>query len=179
MALPQAAGHAPVAVDVMVEAGGWPPPAVLIPLVERAVAAAVDAARPALAAGAEVSVLFTDDARMRVLNRTYRQKDAATNVLSFPAAAVGGGGRGPALGPALGDVALGYETVSREAADGNLALGAHVTHLVVHGFLHLLGYDHVAESEADTMERLETRILAGLGIADPYAGTSDPTTLSP
>jgi probable rRNA maturation factor len=110
-------------------------------------------------------VVFTDDARVRVLNARYRGKDSSTNVLSFPAPAAIKG----RLGPMLGDVVLAAETVAREAVEQGLALDAHLTHLLVHGFLHLAGYDHEDEAEATVMETLETAILGRLGIADPYA----------
>jgi probable rRNA maturation factor len=113
---------------------------------------------------AEVSVLFTDDTRIRVLNRQFRGRDRPTNVLSFPAAPMNPG----RLGPALGDLALALETVTGEATSLGLTLNNHVTHLIIHGFLHLLGFDHEVESEAVAMERLEAAILARLGIADPY-----------
>lgn len=116
----------------------------------------------------EISLVFTDDAEQRVLNRNYRQKDSATNVLSFPnmdddLASVPAGQ--PRL---LGDVVLARETVMREAAEQGKPLADHTTHLLVHGVLHLLGYDHQDAGEAAEMEALERRILAGLGIADPY-----------
>jgi probable rRNA maturation factor len=113
---------------------------------------------------AEVSLVFTDDAHVRRLNRAYRGKDSATNVLSFPAPA-----NNSAFGPPLGDIALAAETVRREASAEGVTLGEHISHLLVHGFLHLVGYDHENEAEAAVMEGLETAILARLGIADPYA----------
>ena len=114
----------------------------------------------------EVSLVFTDDAEQRVLNRDYRHKDSATNVLSFP-------NMDDDLVPAgeprlLGDVVLARETVAREAAEQGKSLADHTTHLLVHGVLHLLGHDHQDAEEAAAMEALERRILAGLGIADPY-----------
>ena len=115
--------------------------------------------------GAELTVIFTDDAHIRVLNRRFRGKDKPTNVLSFPAA------RPPkarSFGPHLGDIVLGFQTVASEAENGGLVLEDHLTHLIVHGLLHLLGYDHDTDAKAVMMERLETAILASLGIADPY-----------
>lgn len=128
--------------------------------------AAVAAIGPRFAAECELSLVFTDDAHIRRLNRDFRKKDSPTNVLSFPAPA----GAGGLMGPILGDVVLARETVVREAAAEGLTVEAHLAHLILHGFLHLLGYDHQDEAEATTMERLETAILGGLGIADPYAG---------
>jgi probable rRNA maturation factor len=120
----------------------------------------------------EVSVVLADDAFLRRLNRDYRGRDETTNVLSFPAAddaieAL----TGPLL---LGDIVLAYETVSGEAAARGLALADHLSHLVVHGALHLLGYDHESLAEASAMEGLERRVLAGLGIADPYGAEPAP-----
>ncbi len=117
----------------------------------------------------EVSLLLTDDAAVRLLNRDYRGKDSATNVLSFPqvdgdiAAAVA---RSPAL--LLGDIALALGVCSAEAATRGIALQAHVTHLVAHGALHLLGHDHQDDDEAETMERIEARVMRRLGLHDPY-----------
>jgi probable rRNA maturation factor len=119
----------------------------------------------------EVSVLLADDARLHELNRGWRGKDRPTNVLSFPAgdpvgatAAVPGGP--PRL---LGDIAVALETARAEALAEGKPLDHHLSHLLVHGTLHLLGYDHEGdEGEAVTMERRETELLAGLGVADPY-----------
>jgi probable rRNA maturation factor len=162
---PEAAGRPPVATDILIEAGAWPAQAKLARLVNEAVGACVAAARVSLGRNAELSVVFTDDAHIRALNRSYRGKDRATNVLSFPAARFAG-----SRGVMLGDVVLAAETVAAEAKASGLALEAHLTHLIVHGFLHLLGYDHDQDKDAATMERLETVILSSLGIADPYEG---------
>jgi probable rRNA maturation factor len=156
---------ATVAIAVRVEAGVWPSRSALGALTRRVVDAATAALRPKLAAGAELSLLFTDDAHIRELNRRYRRIDRATNVLSFPAA-VPAEARYCAL---LGDIALASETVRREAESQGLTIEAHLSHLIVHGFLHILGYDHANEAEASAMERLESGILRDLGIADPYA----------
>lgn len=155
----------PVAIDILVEAGLWPARAKLKRLVERAIGAAVRAAHPPLAPDAELSVVFTDDAHIRRMNRAYRGKSKPTNVLSFP----GLPAHETQFGPLLGDIVFAAETVAREAAEQDLAMDDHLTHLTVHGFLHLLGHDHVTDPEAEVMENLETAILATLGIADPYA----------
>ena len=105
-------------------------------------------------------VLLTDDAAVRDLNARFRGKDAPTNVLSFPAPANPEGH--------LGDVALAFGVCTREAAEQGKALGRHLQHLVVHGVLHLLGYDHMSDDEAEAMEGLERIVLAGLGAPDPY-----------
>ncbi len=165
VALRKAAPAQETSVDVLIEAGDWPSRAKLHALAERAVAAAADRACPDLAPGSEVSLLFTDDAHMRTLNRRYRGADKPTNVLSLPSAPPLVG----RLGPLLGDVVLAAETVRHEAEVQELALNDHLTHLIIHGFLHLIGHDHEDDSEALVMEGLETAILGDLGIADPYA----------
>jgi probable rRNA maturation factor len=113
-------------------------------------------------------VVLASDAVVRRLNRTYRGKDRATNVLSFPFQ------RPPGAGPMedgayLGDVVLAAETVAGEAAERGIEPGHHLQHLVIHGLLHLLGRDHQTDAEAEAMERLEAEILGMIGIADPYA----------
>lgn len=115
--------------------------------------------------GVEVSLRLADDAALRALNSRWRGIDKPTNVLSFPSSP---GGR---LGNAtmLGDIALAYETLAREAENLGVPLADHYRHLIAHGFLHLIGYDHETDAEAERMEALETRILAQLGAADPYA----------
>lgn len=120
----------------------------------------------------EVGVRLGGDDELRDLNRRYRGIDAPTNVLSFPVAACQPGAlpAEPAAGAplALGDVVLGLETVSAEAAEQAKPLADHLRHLVVHGVLHLAGYDHEDETRAAAMESLEAGILAGFGVADPY-----------
>ena len=155
-----------VAVDLAVEAEDWRSLGELDALVERAVEAARAGGGVPLLDGAELSVLLCDDAAIRVLNRDWRGFDKPTNVLSFPAATP------LPLGetPLLGDIAVAFETVAREAAQDRKTVPDHLTHLIVHGFLHLVGYDHETDRDAEAMEALETRVLAGLGIADPYAG---------
>lgn len=140
-------------------------------LAQRAAAAAGDGepllAHPRLLA----SLLFTCDAEVHALNREWRQRDKPTNVLSFPMLERGEledlAPEGPPV--MLGDIALAHETCAREAAEKGVSLEAHATHLIVHGLLHLAGHDHVeSDEQAEAMEALETRILAKLGIADPY-----------
>ena len=111
----------------------------------------------------EVSLVFCDDAFIAGLNERWRGQAKPTNVLSFP-------GHHPTMA-VLGDIVIAYETAAREAADEGKSLRAHVTHLLVHGTLHLLGRDHLVESEAQDMEDMERAVLAALGIADPYADT--------
>jgi probable rRNA maturation factor len=130
------------------------------------------AARAALAAAgtafdgpAELSIVLADDALLRRLNRKWRGLDKPTNVLAFPALA---GTAGPGAPRLLGDVVLGFETVAREARRQEKALADHLAHLVVHGVLHLLGFDHARAAAARRMEAVETVVLSRLGIADPY-----------
>lgn len=113
-----------------------------------------------------VTLLFTSDAEMQGLNREWRGKDTATNVLSFPAP--GGMPLPQGETPPLGDIALGFQTVAREALEQGKTVAHHTSHLIVHGMLHLLGYDHEEDGEAEDMENEERLILARLGIADPY-----------
>lgn len=115
--------------------------------------------------GAELSLLLTDDKRIRVVNRDWRGFDKATNVLSFPAAPPSR----VATSPVLGDIVIAYETVEREAQAEGKSVSDHFSHLVIHGLLHLLGEDHETDAEAERMEGLEIAALARLGIADPYA----------
>ncbi len=163
-----AAGALP-SIDMLVEAGDWASPASLRALIELSLAASLAKGIPAIAPDSEVSFLFTDDAHIRVLNRQYRGKDSSTNVLSFP----GPRTNGKTFGPMLGDIVFAGETVAREAEAAQIPADHHLAHLVIHGFLHLLGYDHEADAEAAAMEALETAILARLGIADPYGGPDD------
>lgn len=123
--------------------------------------------RSEAAPNAVVDVTLTDDAAQRALNRTWRGKDAPTNVLAFPAAdpAIPCPQGAPLL---LGDVVLAYETVAREASDQHKPLADHLRHLVVHGVLHLLGYDHAEAAGAAAMEAREIAILAELGVPNPY-----------
>lgn len=117
----------------------------------------------------EVAIQLVDAAEGQAMNRQYRGKDYATNVLSFPADLPEGLPEDFDF-PQLGDLVICAPVVAREAAEQGKPLDAHYAHLTVHGVLHLLGFDHVEEAEAEEMEALERQILASLGIADPYAG---------
>ncbi len=133
-------------------------------LARQAIAASLAECGVALRPGAELCVHLADDAHVRGLNARWRGLDEATNVLSFPAAE-------PAtIGQArlLGDIVLALETVAREATAEGKPFADHYRHLVVHGFLHLIGFDHERDVDAQRMEAMETRILARLGVADPY-----------
>ncbi len=126
----------------------------------------------------EVSLLACDDDRIATLNGDFRDKTTATNVLSWPAEERGAATAGmrpaaPFPGPdgiiELGDIAISYDTCAAEAAAANKPLSAHATHLIVHGTLHLLGYDHIREADGDLMEALEVEILGKMGLDDPYS----------
>ena len=130
---------------------------------ERAALAALQASRDDV--GPAVAVLLTDDASVQDLNARFRGKDKPTNVLSFPAPA--------SARPHLGDVALAFGVCAREAEEQGKGLADHLSHLTVHGVLHLLGYDHEADDEAEAMEAMERRILNQLGVRDPYAHEAD------
>ncbi|HUU66953.1 MAG TPA: rRNA maturation RNase YbeY [Methyloceanibacter sp.] len=154
--------RAALVVEVVRHGGAWADAGLGDATVELAAHAAFAEAVPKIEAPYELTIVLTDDAEMRSLNRQWRDKDAPTNVLSFSAGDVPG-----EPGP-LGDVVIAYETAAKEASDDNIALADHVSHLVIHGVLHLLGFDHVQDDEAERMEDLERRGLASLGIADPY-----------
>lgn len=147
-------------IDIEVEDEAW---LVALPqaeaLVQSAAEAALSCPSPVAGEGA-LTVLLTDDATVQDLNARFLGKDYATNVLSFPAP--------ESAGPHLGDVALAYGVCTREAAEQGKTLASHLTHLTAHGVLHLLGYDHMAEAEAEVMEGLERAVLADLGFPDPY-----------
>jgi len=153
-------GRAP-AVDVIVASVRWKAERNAKLLVKRAIVAAASAAATA---GGEVAIVLTDDAAIRALNRNWRKNNAATNVLSFPA----NGPSAAGTSRLLGDIVIAYETTEREARAERKPFAHHLTHLAVHGFLHLVGYDHMADAEAAAMEGLETTILDRLGVPDPY-----------
>jgi probable rRNA maturation factor len=158
-----------VTIDVTEESTAWQLLAEAAAICRGAALAALDAAVPALG-DSELSIVLGDDAVLQELNRRWRDKDSPTNVLSFPAqdfaAALPATPPGEAL--PLGDVVLAYETISREAAEQGKTFADHLAHLVVHGVLHLVGFDHEAAAEAERMEALERIVLSGIGIADPY-----------
>jgi probable rRNA maturation factor len=157
-----AARPPPVRIAIRVEAGNWPAAKQLRQIAARTIRAA-SGAGIRIPPGAEVSLLFTDDAHMAELNARWRGVRKSTNVLSFPALS-----KHPGFAPSLGDIVLAFETVRRESRERGLKFEDHMTHLVLHGFLHLLGFDHAKDDEAETMEGLETAILGGLGIEDPH-----------
>ncbi len=152
-------------VVVVNEAGDWSAFAASERVIEEAAAALADHSSCRHTQGAEATVVLGDDALVRALNKTYRGKDKPTNVLSFPFQVPPGGARNGILG----DVVLAVETVACEAAERGIPPAHHLQHLVIHGLLHLLGFEHETDFDAENMEQLETEILATLGVADPYA----------
>jgi probable rRNA maturation factor len=147
-------------IDVVIASARWRTAPHAARLVRRTIAAAA----PARAQNAELSVILTSNRAIRNLNRRWRGRNTSTNVLSFPTPAHTRGAPRH-----LGDVVIAYETVAAEARAERKPFDHHLAHLAVHGFLHLLGYDHESHLEAEAMERRERRILARLGVPDPYA----------
>lgn len=168
---PSVETEAEPAIDVLVESPLWGALPDAEGIVRRAIALAADENVMMHHRGGELSVLLCDDAAIADLNARWRGQSQPTNVLSFPAPPLvprGASDTAPVKVP-LGDIAIAYETVAREAVEQGNAVADHLAHLAVHGFLHLLGYDHNVEAEAERMERLERDILGRIGVADPYA----------
>jgi probable rRNA maturation factor len=151
-----------VDVQIATDAAGIPSRTVIRNWVQRAVDV-TDSGRDV-----DVSVRIVDEEEMRALNRNYRDQDKSTNVLAFPAGDAGF--VPPGERPLLGDIVVCADIVVREADEQGKPLDHHWGHMLVHGTLHLLGHDHISDREAEAMEALERRVLASLGIADPYAG---------
>ncbi len=145
-----------ITVDLIVEDGGWDAVAELSDLCDRA----FEAARKVAPATGTVSLLLADDAALQQLNRDFRGKDKPTDVLSFPAHEMDR--------PLLGDIAVALGMASRDAMEQGVPLSDHLQHLLVHGYLHLLGHDHETDAEAVQMEGLEIMALASIGIPNPY-----------
>jgi probable rRNA maturation factor len=148
-------------IDVLIDSGHWKSVSGIRTLVRRAVAAA---ASTHSTSEAELAIVLTDDSAIRQLNRLWRGVDAPTNVLSFPAAA-----KQAEDEPAhLGDIILAYQTIAREARAEGKPFAHHVAHLAVHGYLHLIGFDHEQDDDAEAMEQAERKVLHRLSIPDPY-----------
>jgi probable rRNA maturation factor len=149
-------------IETSVESAGWNAQDGLEALVAESLRSVLEESGDILVEGVEVSLLFCDDARIQELNRDFRGQNKPTNVLSFPSP--------DPLETArfIGDIAVAYETVAREAQEQGKTLKQHCRHMIVHGFLHLLGYDHEDETEAEAMEAMEIRILRRLGVDNPY-----------
>lgn len=154
-------------IDILVTSDDWDSVDDLDPLTRRCIAASIAESGARLQDQCEISVTFCADAEIRDLNARWRGKNAATNVLSFPTPGA------VDAKPLLGDIVVAFETVAREAREQDKTLQAHVTHMIMHGFLHLIGYDHESADEAEEMETLERRIAASLGLRDPYAPAGD------
>ncbi|MEM7301359.1 MAG: rRNA maturation RNase YbeY [Pseudomonadota bacterium] len=152
-------------VGILVGGGDWPDEPELLSICGNAIKAAISAAELSVSSYDEVSFLFTNDDAVRALNAQWRDQDKPTNVLSFPQE------DDDAEQPSgmLGDIVLAQETIAREALEARRTLDQHLNHLIIHGFLHLFGYDHQSNEDAEEMEALEIKALEKLGIANPYA----------
>jgi probable rRNA maturation factor len=153
-----------IELDVVMEAGDWTAAGDIAALAQRAAEAAIAAAPDVPEGPLAATLLLSNDAAIQVLNRDWRGLDKPTNVLSFPS----GSPAIPGEPRHLGDIALAYETLVREAAEESKTVPDHAAHLVIHGVMHLLGEDHMDDDEADAMEAHEIAALASLGIANPY-----------
>ena len=156
------AATAGLTVDITIQDRRWADAGPLSDLARGAAEAAVSSGGRRMEGPVELSIVFSDDARVADLNQTYRGKSGPTNVLSFP----GDGFEGAEV--LLGDVVLSFETIRRESQEQGKTFESHLCHLVVHGVLHLLGHDHDCDARAEEMEALEGEILARLGISNPY-----------
>jgi probable rRNA maturation factor len=152
--------------EIVIEDDRWCADPSLVQAAEEAVAALARQNLAVLERTSAATVLLSDDAHIMRLNADFRGKPAPTNVLSFPSPPQA---MAPGSPPYLGDVIIARETVEREAAEQAISVAHHLQHLTIHGLLHLLGYDHETDADAAVMEALETRVLASLGVADPYA----------
>ena len=158
-----------LSVDVLIQSAKWKAEPRAATIVRNAIRTAAIAASTARA---ELAIVLTNDSAIHALNRDWRGQDKPTNVLSFPAAQTHG--TRPAASASLGDIVIAFETTAREAKAERKSLKDHLAHLAVHGFLHLVGYDHETLRDAKKMESLEVKILAGLGVSDPYAQAARP-----
>lgn len=153
-----------LSIDILIESALWNGEPEHQAILRQAIAAA---AREASSKPAELAIVLTDDSAIRALNRKWRGRDEPTNVLSFPA---GSAATAPDQAAHLGDIVIAYETSAREASCEGKLFAQHLAHLAVHGYLHLLGFDHETEAQAVVMERLEAEILSQLGVPNPYCG---------
>ena len=163
-------------IETEVAVEGWPGAADWSSLANSAASAAIAVCGASLPSACEVSIRLTSDAEVHALNRDYRGKDKPTNVLSFPMFApeeIADLAHSDLPELLLGDIVLAYETCAAEAAEKGVPLEAHASHLIVHGMLHILGYDHKEESAAEEMEALERRAMAAIGLHDPYPPEGD------
>lgn len=158
-----------IEIDIRIEAAGWRA-STMSPegLAKEAVRAALSDVKIE-ATAAELSILLTDDTAIAALNQQWRNRAGPTNVLSFPGDALADGGTPDGAPVLLGDIVIAFETVIAEASAADIPVSDHLRHLVIHGVLHLLGYDHENDEDATIMERREVEILGTLGVPDPYA----------
>lgn len=154
----------PIHIDISVDEDRWGEASLWSPLAQQCIAETTQHLKMAQS-DSELSILLTSDAAIQSMNAQWRGKDKSTNVLSFPAMA---GGKPGLMPPLLGDIVLAFETISHEAQIEGKQLEHHVAHLIIHGFLHLLGYDHETDAQAREMEAMESLILGKLNIDDPY-----------
>jgi probable rRNA maturation factor len=155
--------NADIAIDFVIDSGLWKKHPGAQDTIRQAIG---EAARASRALPGDIAAVLTDDAAMQALNKRWRGHDKPTNVLSFPAHAIPGDGELAHFG----DIVIAFETTAAEAERDGKLFAHHLAHLAVHGYLHLLGHDHESDRDADAMERLETDILARIGVPDPYAG---------
>jgi probable rRNA maturation factor len=155
----------PLTTDILISAPIWEKQGDLEALTRSVVRQCVQVCDVPLARDCELSVNFCDDSAIRALNAQWRGLDKATNVLSFSTPGT------LAAKPALGDIVIAFETVAREASEQSKPFLNHASHMIIHGFLHLIGYDHETRLDAEKMEAMERRIASALELPDPYAGT--------
>lgn len=153
------------AIEINISCDGWPTENVLTKMSQSAVSAAISIAGLKFPADAVLSMLFSDDAELGALNARFRNIDEPTNVLSFPGSDILPGEKAALI---VGDLAFALPTIEKEALLENKKFDHHLCHLIIHGFLHLFGYDHISDEDAMIMESIETSALALLGIKDPY-----------
>ena len=152
-------------IDIVQQAGNWPDKRAIAALTEKAISVTIDVASLKLRQNSELSVVLSNDDEVQALNKSWRKIDKPTNVLSFPVENIL---VGEVPGMLLGDIVLSFETITREAENQGVSFDNHFLHLVIHGFLHIFGYDHTDDKEAVEMETLEISCLSRLGIANPY-----------
>ena len=156
-------------IDIARHCDDWPGEAELLALAKRSIDACASEANLVWPQEAELSLVFTNDEEISKLNARWRNKAKPTNVLSFPGADIEPGQISNIM---IGDIIFAFETIQRESNEQGKAFSDHLTHLLSHGFLHLYGYDHIENEQAQIMEALEQTILKSLNIADPYESTS-------
>ncbi len=152
-------------IDIVQQAGNWPIEEAIAALTEKAISVSIDVAKLKLRQNSELSVVLSNDEEVQVLNKNWRKIDSPTNVLSFPVEDIS---VGEMPGMLLGDIVLSFETITREAENQGVSFDNHFLHLVIHGFLHIFGYDHIDDKDAVEMEAVEIACLSRLGIANPY-----------